>query len=195
MGYGALDMGYGIKASDIAAIMAVTDALPDSGALTTITTEVEKTKTFYRDFWSDVQALVTITATAQDLSLPSVVVAGLPAGATVARAIAIFKYRAAQDTSGSANNLDDGGGTTTPAIQVRADTPGTYIDAINVVDGMVQVVASTRDSGDVWMGDNDVKSEVDENDTYEFQFDDAEAEGGNLLLRDVQCGLRVYFTL
>lgn len=147
------------------------------------------------DFWSDVQALLTITATAQDLALPSVVVSGIPSGATVIRAVAMFKYRAVEDTSGVDNNLDDGGGTTTPAIQVRADTPGTYIDAINVVDGMAQVAGSGRDGGDVWVGDNDVKSEVVGNDIYEFQFDDAEAEGNNLLLRDVQTGLRVYFQL
>lgn len=157
--------------------------------------EKQNREVHWMDFWSDVQATVTITATAQDLSLPDVVVAEIPAGANIFRSIAMFKFRAVEDTSALANNLDDGGGATAPSIQVRADTPGTFINAINIVDGMAQVPASSREVGDVWIGDNDVSGEVDGNDTYNFQIDVAEAEGSNLILRDVQTGLRIWWTL
>lgn len=147
------------------------------------------------DFWSDLVATVTVTATAADISLPNVTVEDIPAGATVLRAEVMMKFRTIKDTSTADNKLDDGGGATTPAIQVRADTPGTYIDGIKVVDSTLAVVASTIEGGDFWIGNIDVSSEVDGNDTYNLQWDDAEADGNNLILNDVMVGLRVYWTL
>lgn len=142
------------------------------------------------DFWSAIDDLVTITTTAADQALPSVTVANLPSGATITRVIAMFKYRAAEDTSASANNLVLAG---TEHIQVDK-SGGTYIDAIQLIASSIQVASSARDGGDVWVGDIDIKSEVDGNDTYEFRFENADALGNNLLLRDVQTGLRVYFS-
>ena len=147
------------------------------------------------DFWSDVEDLLTITNAAQDLALPDIVVADLPAGATVVRAVLMLKYRTVEDTSAGINKLDDNAGGNTPAIQVRDDTPGSWTDGINMLNDSIQVPASTREGGDILIGDNDVAAEVDGNDTYNVQFDDAEADGNNLLLRDVQVGLRLWYKM
>lgn len=143
-------------------------------------------------FWSDVQASVTITTTAGDLSLPDVVVSGIPSGAVITRVIALFKFRQIEDSSGSANELEAG---CTPAIQVRDDSPGCWEDAINLVDATLVVAANAIAPGDVLIGDNDVSGTVVGDDTYNFQIDQADAVGSNLLLRDVQTGLKVEYAV
>ncbi len=144
---------------------------------------------FSMDFWSEVQNIVTITAASSDLSLPSVVVAGIPASATLKKVIAILKYRVAEDTSAVANKISTAGAT--PAVQVKEAASGSFIDAITIVDDTIEVAASVRDGGDVVVGDIDVKAEVAANATYDFQIEDVLADGANLLLRDLQVGLRV----
>jgi hypothetical protein len=157
--------------------------------------DVSTTALYSMDFWSDVEDLLTITNAAQDLALPGIIVATLPSGATVTHAILMFKYRTVEDTSASINKLDDNGGGNTPAIQIRADTPGSWVDGISMYNDTIQVAASTREGGDVIIGVQNVSSEVDGNDGYDVQFDDAEADGNNLLLRDVQVGLRIWYNV
>ncbi len=137
---------------------------------------------------SDVQAIVTLTTTAGDKSLPSVTIAGIPAGVTLIKVEAIMLFRAIEDTSGSANEIEAG---CTPAVQVKETSAGTYTDAITVIDATLVVGASKVANGSVWFGNIDVKAEVNEDDTYAFQFDQADAVGNNLLLRDVQIILEV----
>jgi len=141
------------------------------------------------DFWSALQAAVTLTNASQDLSLPDVVVAGLPTRITITRALAIFKFRVVQDTSGVQNALTLGGGT--PALQVRDDTPGPWTDAIDLIEDLFLVPASTIEGGDVLMGNINISAVVDGEDTYNFQLDDVLADGNNLVLRDLQTGIRV----
>jgi len=43
------------------------------------------------------------------------------------------------------------------------------------------------------VGDNDVKSEVDGNATYNLRFENADVDYDYLRLNDVQVGLRVWF--
>jgi len=145
------------------------------------------------DFWSDIQAAVTITNAAQDLSLPDVPVSGLPSGLPsgiiITRVLALFKYRVVEDTSGAQNALTLGGGT--PAIQVRKDTPGAWADGIDLIEDLFLCAASTIEGGDVLVGNTDLSGTVDEEDTYNFQMDDVLVDNNNLVLRDIQCGLRV----
>ena len=115
----------------------------------------------------------------------------IPTGAVVLRAIVMMKYRAIEDNSGSANGLVLAG---TEHIQIDK-TGGTYIDAIKLLASQWQVAGDTRDGGDVLIGNIDVAAEVDGNDTYELKLENADATGGDLLLRDVQTGVRIYFTL
>ncbi len=145
----------------------------------------------HMDFWSEVDDLITLNTTAADETLPSVTVAEIPAGATILRVIAIISIGAFEDSSGSENKFVLAG---TEHIQVDK-SGGTYIDAIKLLNNMWLTGANAIRGGLVMIGDIDVASEVDANDTYEFRIENADVTGNNLLLRDVQVGLRVYFTL
>ncbi len=145
----------------------------------------------YMDFWSEVDDLITLNASAADETLPSVVVAEIPSGAVVLRVIAMIKIGAFEDTSTAENKLVLAGN---EHIQIDK-TGGTYIDAIKLIAGQWLTGASAVRGGDVMIGNIDVASEVDGNDTYEMKIENADVTGASLLLRDVQTGLRVYFTL
>jgi len=145
---------------------------------------------FSLDFWSDPQEEVSVTSGAGDKALPSVTVEDLPAGATIVRAVAMFKFRMIENTNAAANKLSGA-----QNIQVRDDTPGTWRDAINLVDDLFSLAAATREGGDVVVGDNDISVEVDGNDTYEFQWAQAVVDQDNLNFNDVQTGLRVYYRI
>lgn len=145
----------------------------------------------HMDFWSDVDDIITLDTTAGDETLPAVTVAEIPEDAVFLRVIAMFKYRAVENSNASDNAL-----IALAAEHIQVDrTGGTFIDAIAMADNAIQVAGSTRDGGDVWIGAINIVSEVDRNDTYEFRMENADVDGNNLILRDVQTGLRVYFTL
>ncbi len=155
----------------------------------------EGTSTYHKDFWSTFskdaccESVFTITSTATDQSLPSVTVRKIPVGATISEVNALLKYRIVKDTSAAQNSLKLAG---TEHIQV--DKSGcTFIDAIELVKGMMEVEACDESGGDVWVGSINISSEVNGNDTYEFRWEGSDAIGSNLEVRDLQTGLRVYF--
>lgn len=148
------------------------------------------------DFWSDPQEEVSVTSGAGTKTLPSVTVADLPSGATIVRAMAMFKFRMIENTNAAANKLDGATvASTSQVIQVRDDTPGTWRDAINFVDDQFGVAATTREGGDVCIGSIDIAVEVDGNDTYNFQWLLALADQDNLNFNDVQTGLRIWYSV
>jgi len=140
------------------------------------------------DFWSVPQEEVAIPAVAADQALPNVTVAGIPAGVTITRVIAMVKFRVVENTNVAANKLSGA-----QEIQVRDDTPGAWADAINFVDDMFGLAASTREGGDVYIGAIDLSATVDGNDTYNFQWDEALADLAAINLNDVQIGLRIWY--
>lgn len=151
---------------------------------------------FSMDFWSAPQEEVAIPAVAATLTLPIVTVADLPAGVTVVRAIAMVKFRMIENINAAANKLD--GATvalTSQVIQVQDDTPGTWRDAIKFVDDQFGLAASTREGGDVLIGDTDIAIEVDGNDGYNFQYLLAKADLLGINWNDVQCGLRIWYSV
>lgn len=216
-------MGFGIKAADITDIKERTDRLPDApannvvslavkaqtdllpadpadqslveAAITTseavITAEVEQ-QASPMDFWSDGDDVIDLPAVAADTDLPNVVVSGLPSGVTLLRVVAILKVRAIENTSASGANAINGA----QAIRVKKST-GTWgvddIAAIDLPNNLWTVAASTRESGDVLIGDNDLKSEVDGDGTYNLRFENALVDYASLRLNDVLVGLRFYF--
>ena len=108
--------------------------------------------------------------------------------------VALLKVRAIENTSASGANAINGA----QAIRVKKSTGTWGVDdvvAINLPDNLWTVAASTRESGDVLIGDNDVKSEVDGDATYNLRFEDALVDYANLQLNDVLVGLRFYFEL
>jgi len=139
-------------------------------------------------FWSDVDDVIDLPAVAADTALPSVVVSGLPASKTLERVDVTLKVRAIENTNVGGTNGINGA----QVIQVRKGA-GAWATAINLGNNQWLVAASTRESGDVLIGDNDVKATVDGDGTYNFQFKDALVDLASLRLNDVLVGLRFYF--
>ena len=142
------------------------------------------------DFWSDPQEEAQINAAGITVALPTVTIAGIPAGATILRAIAMFKFRMIENTNAAANKLNGA-----QAIQVRVDTPGAWGDAINLVDDQFGIAASLREGGDVCIGSIDISGIVVGNDGYEFQWADGKADQDFLNFNDVQVGIRVWYSV
>ncbi len=136
--------------------------------------------------------LITLNATAADEALPSVTVADLPSGAVLLRVTAWVSIGQFEDTSASANSVVLAG---TEHIQVKETAAGSYTDAIKMVAAQWLTAASEKRAGGVYFGSIDIKAEVNANDGYSFQIENADVTGANLLLRDVQCGLIVWYTL
>lgn len=144
---------------------------------------------FTLDFWSVPQLSVILPIAAADRTLPSVVVAGLPAGAVIVRAIAMFKFRMLGN-AGAANKL-----TGAQEIQVDDSVATGLVDAINFVDDEFAIDTATREGGDVCIGAINIANRVDGNDTYTFLWDEAVADVALLTFYDVQCGLRIWYSV
>lgn len=141
------------------------------------------------DFWSDMDDLIDLPIVAADTTLPSVVVSGVPSDAKLERVVAMLKVRAIENTSaGGANGIKGA-----QNIQVRK-VGGSWVNAINLADNQWLVATSTRESGDILIGDNDVKATVDGDGTYNFQFASALVDLASLRLNDVLVGLRFFFS-
>jgi len=141
------------------------------------------------DFWSDVDDVIDLPAVAADTDLPDVVVSGLPSGISLVRVVAILKVRAIENTNVDGPNAIN----VAQNIQVRKGA-GAWANAINLPDNLWTVAASTREAGDVLIGDNDVKATVDGDGTYNFQFANAAVDLAVLRLNDVIVGLRFFFS-
>ena len=175
-----------------AAFTAATQATAAVAAAAALNTRVGRSL-FQMDFWSAYQALVSLTDTAApgtDVALPNVVVAGLPAGATIVRATAFFKSRMIENTNAAANKLQGG-----QNISVQKGGAGGYSTGIALVDDLFGIAASTREPGDVLMGNTDLAALVTGNDTYNFQWTASLVDQANLKFYDVQTGLRIVYSV
>lgn len=147
---------------------------------------------FTMDFWSDPAEEVAVTGAQATPGLPSVVVADLPDGAPIVRAIAMFKFRMVENTNAAENSLDC---EAVQPIQVDDSVPTGMMTAIDFVDEMYKIAAETREGGDVIIGDNDISDRVDGNDTYSFQWLNAKAHLPNIQFNDVQMGLKIWYSV
>jgi len=148
----------------------------------------------YMDFWSVSDPVIDLgPGEAADINLPDVVVSGVPADVTLIRVVAILKIRCIENTAAGGGNAISGA----QAIRVKKAAGAWGVDdlvAINLPDNLWTVAASTREAGDVLVGDNDVKGEVDEDATYNLRFENQVVDLDVLRLNDVLIGLRFYFT-
>ncbi|MDD5082512.1 MAG: hypothetical protein PHU08_03965, partial [Dehalococcoidales bacterium] len=148
------------------------------------------------DFWSGTLEEAQVNAAGVTVALPGVTVNGIPTGATVLRAVAMFKFRMVENTNAAANKLN--GGTvadTSQVIQVRDDAPGAWMDAVSFVDDQFGLDAETREGGDVCIGSVDISSIVDGNDGYEFRWLLGRADLDFINFNDVQVGIRVWYSV
>jgi len=148
------------------------------------------------DFWSLPQNEVQINSGGIDLSLPSVIIDGLPVGIVVVRAIAMLKFRMIENTSTNPNNLD---GDSMPGMsQVILFTDGmssNWNDAVYFTSGQFYLEKETREGGDVCIGSINIAgiNKVNGNGTYEFYWLQAKATEDSLNLKDIQVGIRVWY--
>jgi hypothetical protein len=140
------------------------------------------------DFWSALQEEVQIPAVAADVSMPDIVVSGLPATARIKRAVLIITYEAKENTNAAINKLSGA-----QYIQCRL-SGGSYSNAISLVDDLFGLAASTREGGGAIIGDIDLSAIVTGNGTYNVKWKDALADLANINLNDTQVGLRVWYS-
>jgi len=148
---------------------------------------------YSRDFWSDVDDIVSITDGATDTALPDIVVAGLDTDITLERVVLLLKVRKIANSSATGANALNGA----QVIEVKESTAEwtAAITAINLADNMWTVPTLTEDGGDVIVGDNDIKATVDADGTYNVQIASALADYANLNLYDLQVGVRCYWKI
>jgi len=147
------------------------------------------------DFWGDPIGLVTITGSSSDVNLPDVIVPVLPTGATIWKVQLIGYISAVRDNSASDNAING-----VAAIRIKKSTGAWGTDdivALDIPDNFLAVdVSTSADRGGAPLignlNNDNLSGEVDEAATYNLRFEDIAADGNNLLLLDVQVGLRVW---
>ena len=145
---------------------------------------------FTLEEWSIPQIAVVIPGGAATQALPDVVVSDLPAGATVVKAKCFFKF-ISRDNAGAANKLSGA-----QHIGVQKNGAGGFTDCISMVDDQYKIAAATVDApGDVLMGDHDVAAKIDGNGTYNFQWTSALADVAGLTFKDLQMGIRIWYSI
>jgi len=161
-----------------------------SADIATVKAQTDKMR-FSMDFWSDTQEELEVDAAGGTETLPSVEVAGLPDGITIVRAVAMFKFRMVENTYAGANALNGA-----QHIQVQSDAPGTWRDAISIVDTLCTFTEAAREGGDVWIGDHNIEVEITAHldDIYSFQWV-ADALQEFIRFNDVQTGLRIWYSV
>ncbi|MBA7577294.1 hypothetical protein ES708_19141 [subsurface metagenome] len=92
---------------------------------------------FSMDFWSDPQEEVVMTGAKATPGLPSVTVGDLPGGATIVRAIAMFKFRMVENTNEAENSLDK-----TEAQPIQVQEPDLFVLHIKIL-GIVGIDLNT----------------------------------------------------
>lgn len=144
------------------------------------------------DFWGDITEELQLTSVLQaNLAFGgNVVIAGIPAGATITRVVVMFLWRALENTHATIANKLQGA----QNIEVNF-AGGAFIDAIALADDLFGVAIATREMGSALLGAIDVKATVTGNGTCTFRIDAARADQNNLQFNDLQMGIRVYFTV
>lgn len=144
---------------------------------------------FSLDFWSAVQEEVQVGSGAANVSLPSVTIS-IPTGYSLVRAQAIFKFRSAENTNAAANKLSGA-----QYIQGSSNgMVGTWVNAIEFPDDAIGLAAATREGGDAFIGNSDIKAQIGAaTGTFYFRWGAATADQNYLQFNDVQMGLRVWF--
>ena len=144
-----------------------------------------------KTFWSDVDDVVDLPAAATDTDLPNIVLPNI--AGTLDHVYVGIKVRMIENTSASGANAIQ----TAQNIRVKKSSGAWDTDdviGINLIDNQWTVAASTREGGDVHVGDNDVVGEVDAfNTTYNLRIDSANVDYDFLRLNDVQVFLILHY--
>jgi len=143
------------------------------------------------DLWSAYSAQIVLTTSTGDKPLPSITITGLPAGMIVTRAVMMFKYRTIENTNAAVNSVSGA-----QNIQAQKAVGGSWVTGIALGGGECSVPASTRETGDVMMGTDDISSQIPVNGALlNFQWASGKAAQNSLNFNDIQIGLRIWFTV
>jgi hypothetical protein len=146
---------------------------------------------FELELWSAIAPQVVIPAVAADQALPPIVIASIPAGATLKRAIMMIRWRTTENTNGAANALSGA-----QNIQAKKDVGGAYITAFAFAGGCIAVPITTREGGMSIMGTSDITAQVPANGAQmDFKWTLALAAHASLNLNDVQMGLQLVYAV
>jgi hypothetical protein len=145
---------------------------------------------YQQDFWSDVLPLITILDAPGDIVLPYVNII-IPDGAIILNVIAMLKFRIIENTNVAINSVDN---SQVIQIQDSAVASPVWLDAIYMIGGILSTAAAVREGGDVIIGNQDLSPVVVGSSSFNFQWSQAKVVVPNLLLYDVQSGIRVMFT-
>jgi hypothetical protein len=142
--------------------------------------------------WSAFTTQVIITDGAADKALGDIVIAGLPAGVTVTRALVYVKFRTIENTNAAVNSLSGA-----QNFQVQKAVGGSYATGIAFAGGELALIATSGQiGGDVLMGTTDVSAQVPANGaTMNAKFTSALAAEDGINLNDVQWGIEIWFTV
>lgn len=112
----------------------------------------------------------------------------LPTGATVWKAYLVFKFR--EIYCAAANYIGTAG-----TVEVQKSTEGSWVAGITIPTGAMDVAAGASAAGDCLIGNADVSAQIASGSEVEFRLNTIRANADNLLLRDIQVGLQIYFTI
>jgi len=163
--------------------------------------EVQNTlahKSSFIDSWSAPANKITISNVAADLTLPDIVVAALPSGLTIKKAVLVLSVRALADIS-AADNYINGAAKT---IRIKRSSGAWGVDdmvGITFPNQGLYCKASAKEAGPVIIGDTDLSALVNANGSYNVASrqtvsgDALVAFGASLELYDIQVGLRIFW--
>ncbi|MBA7465931.1 hypothetical protein ES707_01103 [subsurface metagenome] len=148
--------------------------------------------------FSEGKIQVQINAAGATITLPTITIANLPAGATVVEAHLMFKFRMIENKYAGVNKLN--GATvalTSQVIQIQDDGGGAWADAINFVDDFFTLADGIREGGDLIVGTLNVgvTGVVDGNDTYNVRFLLGKADQDFINFDDCQVGLQIWYSI
>jgi hypothetical protein len=203
---GTGEVTFGAMSAQVAAgvsYIVLNIANPGSSLITVIAnvasikTQTDKTPKFSFTMvadWSPSQLTATIPAAAGTLTLPSVVLAGLPAGATIVKAKAYLTSRLISNTNVAGNSLN--GATvaaTSQVVQIQKGA-GAWNDAIVFIDAEFSQAGLVGEGG-IFKPSVDLSAVITGNDTYNFQWLLARAQLDAIVLQGVKIAIQVSYTL
>lgn len=142
------------------------------------------------EFWSITDDVLDLPAAAANVACSDIVVSGLPAGATVIKALGRLQFRKIANLNAGGDNAIQGA----QNMEIKKST-GSFITFLPLVDNQWLLAASTSEGGGIFTADdaNDCKTQVDANATYNVQFTNADVDFDTLTLYDIKVGLKIWF--
>lgn len=167
---------------------------PQAVVTETVTEDIDVTTS--KDFWAATQNTLVITGSLTTVTPSNTVTvpsgdSGIPTGSIIDCVHILLKWRQVEDTSGSDNAINNA----SMAVQIDNDDDDGWLTAYAFTNGdlVVDVDTFIISGGDMREGITDISSRVDAADVYDAQIINAQATGSNLILRDFQWGIRIWW--